>query len=115
MFLSRNKKNNVYPCKSQFYHIKVGFQGSKLDRRVFVKNVQTTGTSSGHVENACKVSRKDLLKPEGNATHTGYVLSEGDGGGLESSGAEAWNYVTTEMRIPGPIVFSKKTGNKNGY
>ena len=25
MFLSRNKKNNVYPCKPQFYCIKVGF------------------------------------------------------------------------------------------
>ena len=23
MFLSRNKKNNVYPCKPQFYYIKV--------------------------------------------------------------------------------------------
>ena len=31
MFLSRNKKNNVYPCKPQFYYIKVGFKGgSKL-------------------------------------------------------------------------------------
>ena len=30
MFLSRNKKNNVYPCKSQFYYIKVGFQGFKI-------------------------------------------------------------------------------------
>ena len=28
MFLSRNKKNNVYPCKPQFYFIKVGFKGS---------------------------------------------------------------------------------------
>ena len=36
MFLSRNKKNNVYPCKPQFYHIKVGFKGSKLYRHVFV-------------------------------------------------------------------------------
>ena len=26
MFLSLNKKNNVYPCKSQFYYIKVGFK-----------------------------------------------------------------------------------------
>ena len=26
MFLSRNKKNNVYPCKPQFYHIKMGFE-----------------------------------------------------------------------------------------
>ena len=25
--LSRNKKNNVYPCKPQFYYIKVGFTG----------------------------------------------------------------------------------------
>ena len=27
MFLSRNKKINVYPCKPQFYCIKVGFNG----------------------------------------------------------------------------------------
>ena len=26
MFLSRNKKNNVYPCKPQFYYKKVGFK-----------------------------------------------------------------------------------------
>ena len=29
MFLSRNKKNNVYPCKPQFYYIKVGFNGGQ--------------------------------------------------------------------------------------
>ena len=29
MFFSRNKKNNVYPCKPQFYHIKVGFKGGQ--------------------------------------------------------------------------------------
>ena len=29
MFLSRNKKHNVYPCKPQFYNIKVGFKGVK--------------------------------------------------------------------------------------
>ena len=28
--LSRNKKNNVYPCKPQFYFIKVGFKGVKI-------------------------------------------------------------------------------------
>ena len=27
MFSSRNKKNNVYPCKPKFYYIKVGFKG----------------------------------------------------------------------------------------
>ena len=26
MFLSRNKKNNVYPCKPQFYYIKWGWR-----------------------------------------------------------------------------------------
>ena len=30
MFLSRSKKNNVYPCNPQFYYIKVGFQGLKI-------------------------------------------------------------------------------------
>ena len=30
MFLSRNKKNNVYPSKPQFYFIKVGFKGVKI-------------------------------------------------------------------------------------
>ena len=35
-FLSRNKKNNVYPCKPQFYYINVGFKESKLYRYVFV-------------------------------------------------------------------------------
>ena len=39
MFLSRNKKNNVYPCKPQFYYIKVGLSGSKLYRYVFVMSI----------------------------------------------------------------------------
>ena len=30
MFLSRNNKNNVYPCKPQFYYIKVGLKGVKI-------------------------------------------------------------------------------------
>ena len=29
-FLSKNKKNNVYPCKPQFYYIRVGFKGVKI-------------------------------------------------------------------------------------
>ena len=30
MFLSRNKLDNVYPCKPQFYYIKVGFKGVRI-------------------------------------------------------------------------------------
>ena len=30
MFLRRNKKNNVYPCKPQFYYIKAGFVGINI-------------------------------------------------------------------------------------
>ena len=30
MFLSRNKENNIYPCKPQFYYIKVGFKGVNI-------------------------------------------------------------------------------------
>ena len=30
MFLSRNKKTNVYLCKPQFYYLKVGFKWVKI-------------------------------------------------------------------------------------
>ena len=30
MCLSRNKTNNVYPCKPQFFYIKVGFKGVNI-------------------------------------------------------------------------------------
>ena len=30
LFLGRNKKNYVYPCKPQFYYTKVGFKGVKI-------------------------------------------------------------------------------------
>ena len=30
MFSSRNKEKNVYPCKPQFYYIKMGFKGVKI-------------------------------------------------------------------------------------
>ena len=36
MFLNKNMKNNVYPCKPQFYYIKGGLRGSELYRYVFV-------------------------------------------------------------------------------
>ena len=36
MYLSGNKKNNVYPCKPQFYYIKWDLRESKLYRCVFV-------------------------------------------------------------------------------
>ena len=31
MFLNRNKKNNIYPCKPQFYYLKVGLRRSTLN------------------------------------------------------------------------------------
>ena len=30
MFSSKTKKNKVYPCKPQFYYIKVGFKGVNI-------------------------------------------------------------------------------------
>ena len=40
-FLSRNKKISVYPCKLQFYCIKVGFKGANSKQACFrdVKDV----------------------------------------------------------------------------
>ena len=57
MFFSRNKKNNVYPCKLQFYYIKVGFRGSKLYRHVFV-----TSLSLKHAQLLSKAMSNSLLK-----------------------------------------------------
>ena len=52
MFLSRNNKNNVHPCKPQFYFIKVGLRGSKLYRYVFVMKRAPTP----YANNECAVS-----------------------------------------------------------
>ena len=53
MYLSKNKKNNVYPCKPQFYYIKMGFKGIKIVlacfRDDYTKNVsQPTGSIAGN-------------------------------------------------------------------
>ena len=41
MFSSRNRKNDVNPCKPQFYYNKVGFNGVKLYTHVFVMNIRS--------------------------------------------------------------------------
>ena len=58
---SRNKKNNVYPCKPQFYSIKVGFKGSKLYRRVFVMGLAIVVLNSGVVFILSDLSSRILL------------------------------------------------------
>ena len=75
--LSRNKNNNVYPCKPQFYHIKVGFvcvcvsggggwMGSTLYRHVFVMNCMRSCapriTGSPNYRKPSTVSRRFSLK-----------------------------------------------------
>ena len=35
MFLSKNKENNVYPCKLQFSYVKVGFKGVNIIQASF--------------------------------------------------------------------------------
>ena len=39
MFLSRNKKNSVYPCIPQFYYIKVAFKGVKIIKVCFRNDI----------------------------------------------------------------------------
>ena len=46
MFLNRNKKITVYPCKPQFYYIKVGFKGVKTIQACF-GDAWANSTSSG--------------------------------------------------------------------
>ena len=56
MSLSRNNKNNVYPCKTQVYYIKVGFKGVKIIKACF-----PDGISSSQLEN--KKTVHFLFKP----------------------------------------------------
>ena len=57
MFLSRNKKNNVYPCKPKFYYVKVGFKGVILYRYVFVMHLLTCASNedSNKLSHPCSV------------------------------------------------------------
>ena len=48
--LSKNMKNNVYPCKPQFYHIKVGFKGVKIIEACF-RNALRKHAYSNNTEN----------------------------------------------------------------
>ena len=55
MYLSRNKKNNAYPCKPQFYYIKVGFKGINIIYAWFrdeyqVFNLKQENIAGGHTE-----------------------------------------------------------------
>ena len=64
MYLSRNKKNNVYLCKPQFYYIKVGFKGEKLSRYVFVMSSKWAGLC-GSVGCAVRLeTRRSRVQPQ---------------------------------------------------
>ena len=70
MFLSRNKKNNVYPCKPQFYYIKVGFKGVKIIYACFRDAVEEGSKVNDHnwVNNQmCKRESMQILKFLNNA------------------------------------------------
>ena len=41
MLLSKNKKNNVYPCKPQFDYIKVEFKWVKIIKACFRDDAQS--------------------------------------------------------------------------
>ena len=67
MFLSKNKKNNVYPCKLQFYYIKVGLKGSKLYRYFFemsclflLKEISKNLRKAGEHELFMSISRENV-------------------------------------------------------
>ena len=66
LFLSRNTKNNVYPCKPQFYYKKWGLRGSKLYWHVFVMTECTCYTcyivnrldAQGGLTNSCNAGSR---------------------------------------------------------
>ena len=64
MYLSRNKKNNVYPCKPQFYYIRVGFKGGQHYIGMFswCRGMRTWTQASHHENIPVIVNNFDPLK-----------------------------------------------------
>ena len=60
MLLSRDKKNNVYPCKPLFYFLKVGFKGVKIIQVSF-HDVILNGMEGKPCFNKSKTKRKILF------------------------------------------------------
>ena len=44
MFLTKNKKNNVYPCKPKFYYTEVGFKGVKI---IYIDEMELDSAADG--------------------------------------------------------------------
>ena len=66
MFLSRNKKNNVYSYKLQFYCIKVGFKGGQNYIDIFlwwVRKIQLTLVISNSLISNSHLSWSENLVP----------------------------------------------------
>ena len=61
MFLSTNKKNNVYPCKPQFYHIKVGFKGVKIIKACFRDEMPRSAASDLGLHRLLRSVRSNAL------------------------------------------------------
>ena len=63
MFLSRNKKNNIYFFKLQFYYIKVEFKGVKIISACF-RDEKKTNKKQNKTENKKKKKKKKKKKNE---------------------------------------------------
>ena len=51
MFLKQSKKNNVYPCKPQFYYIKVEFEGVRIIKACFRDDLGLVGEFEFKIQN----------------------------------------------------------------
>ena len=104
IFLSWNRKTNVYPCKPQFYNMKVGFKGVKIVKACFRDGYSTepcsaymnrvwrsrcfywinqtpswvcfcsSGKTSNNIMYACKTQYKCLMEKHGMSIATGNPL-----------------------------------------
>ena len=61
MFLSKNKKNNVCPCKPQFYYIKLGLKGVKIIYACFRDEFCYFSTTLGLDINANRLLRNCIV------------------------------------------------------
>ena len=69
MFWNRNKKNNVYPCKPQFYYIKVGFKGGQnyigMFSRCFRRRYEEQNDKTNSIKPPTHEQRRTTNKNDG--------------------------------------------------
>ena len=65
--MSKNKKNNVYPCQPQFYYIKVGFKEVNIIQVWFHEGSKATSGGQGRKTNQLADAQAGMSQMDADA------------------------------------------------